>query len=116
MQFSEEIQACAVIGQTGDLVGFRDCVETAYSGFEEDALSARAIADDTLDDVGKQCQAALRSYSTVLADYFGVVKTAYAVARQLEFDLLTPAYEALPAASRRYAKFSGNAIAACQPR
>lgn len=115
-QFADVVQRCSVIGQTGDLAGFSECMEEAYAGFDEDASYARYIANETLADVDKQCLAALRSYRTVVADYTAVVTTAYKIGRQLNLELFGPAFEALPPAAQRYAKFSGNALAACEPR
>jgi hypothetical protein len=104
-----------VIGQSGDFAGFRECNDGAYSGFEEDADAALFTATDLLDDAAKKCRAALNSYVKVLTDYSATVKTAYEVGNRLDFDAMTIAYNRLPVQSRRYAKFSLNALRACEP-
>lgn len=116
LQYSSEIQACSVIGQTGDLVGFRDCVDDAYSGFEEDVDFAIYTADDLLGDTAKQCQAALRSYAKITRAYQATVALTYDVANRLAFDEFEGAFGALGPASKQYGKFSTNALAACQPK
>jgi hypothetical protein len=115
LQFSEEVQACAVIGQTGDLPGFRDCIDEAYSGFEEDAQTAYAVAQDTLNDVDKQCKRALNSYMIVLNDFAEAVSAVHESGRLLQFAELTAASNRLPRQSKRYAKFATNALLACEP-
>lgn len=116
LQFSDEIQACSVIGQTGDFVGFRSCVDDAYSGFDEDVSFAAFVADDAIDDTDKQCQAALRSYATVTRAYQATVALVYDVSNRLDFDAFEGAYGALIPATQKYSKFSTNALAACEPR
>jgi hypothetical protein len=115
LQFTNEVQACAVIGQSGDFAGFRECNDSAYAGFEEDADAALFTANDLLDDAAKKCRAALNSYVKVLTDYSATVKTAYEVGNRLDFDAMTIVYPRLPVQSRRYAKFSLNALRACEP-
>lgn len=116
LQFSEGIQKCAVIGQTGDLVGFSDCMDEAYDGFEDKAGYADFIAEDTLDDTAKKCQGALRSYRIVLDDLTGAASRLHQAGSLLQFDELTSASQDLPRASKRYVKFATNALAACEPR
>lgn len=116
LEFTEGIQTCSVIGQTGDLVGFRTCVQESYSGLDEDVEFAFFVATGTLEDVAKQCQAALRSYAKITRAYQATVALAFDVANRLDFDAFEGAYGALGPASRQYSKFSTNALAACAPR
>ncbi len=116
LEYSNDIQACSVIGQTGDLVGFRDCVDDAYSGFDEDVGFAVYTADDLVDDTAKQCQGALRSYAKITRAYQATVALTYDVANRLAFDEFEAAFGALGPASRQYGKFSTNALTACQPK
>lgn len=115
LQFSDEIQACSVIGQTGDFSGFRDCVGSAYSGFEEDSDFALYTAQDLIDDAGGKCQRALKSYVVVGSDYAAAVKTSYEVANRLDFEAMTVVYQDLPRQTQRYSKFTLNAARACKP-
>lgn len=116
LEFSDGIQACSVIGQTGDLAGFRTCVQESYSGLDEDVDFAIYTANELIDDTAKQCQAALRSYSTVTRAYQATVALVFDVSNRLAFDEFGGAYGALGPASTKYGKFSTNAIAACEPR
>lgn len=116
IEFSDGLQACSVIGQTGDLAGFRTCIQDAYSGLDEDIDFAIFTADDTLDDVARQCLAALRSYGKITRDYRAVVANTYDVSNRLDFDAFAAAFGELVPSTQRYQRFSTNALAACQPR
>lgn len=115
LEFSDGIQACSVIGQTGDLAGFRTCVQESYSGLDEDVDFAIYTAIELIDDTAKQCQAALRSYSTVTRAYQATLALVFDVSNRLAFDEFDGAYGQLGPASTRYGKFSTNALTACEP-
>lgn len=115
-QFSEEVRACAQIGTAGDLAGFRACIDDAYSGFEEDAETAHAVAQATLTDAAKGCQAALNSYLIVLETYAAQLRALHESAAVLQYDRLGAESVRLPKQARRYAKFATNALRACRPK
>ena len=107
---------CAVIGQTGDLAEFSRCIDDAWSGFTTKAQYAYFIAGEQMSNTAKQCQTALRSYRTVLANYQATLDVAHKYASNLQIDLMAPAFDRVPAATRRYVKFALNALAACEPK
>jgi hypothetical protein len=125
LQFSKGMQNCAVM-QTGDsrlklpsgslLVGFSDCMDGAYEGFAVKAADADVIAEDALDGAGKNCHAALRSYRVALDDLAGAAARIHKAGSLLRFEELSVASRDLPHASKRYAKFATNVLAACEPR
>ena len=115
-QWSGELQACTRIGQTGDLAGFRDCVEEAWDGFEGAALVAHGNADDTLDDVGKKCLRALRRYRGAVNRMYAVNETAHQVARSLDLSLFRAAFRPLPRTAKRYTAASRQVRDVCEPR
>lgn len=114
-QFADGAQKCAVIGQTGDLPEFSRCIDDAWSGFTSKAQYAYFIAGEQMSNTAKQCQTALRSYRTVLANYQATLDVAHKYASNLQIDLMGAAFNRVPAATRRYVKFALNAVAACEP-
>lgn len=116
LEWSEGAGPCATIGQTGDLAGFRDCIEEAWSGFEDAALLAHSNAQETLNVVAKTCRKRLQKYAQVTNKLYAANKTAYEVAHALDFDLMIVAFRALPPAAKQYARVSANTLTQCEPR
>ncbi len=116
LQWSEEAQACAVIGQSGDLAGYRDCIKEAWEGTESAMVGAWSNAGDLLDDTAKACRRSLRRYRAALDNWYSKNLTAYKKARALDFDAMAAAFERLPAAAKRYVQASTKALARCEPR
>jgi hypothetical protein len=115
LQFSEEVQRCAVIGLAGQIAEYSTCMDDAHSGFREDAEYAYFIADDTLGDVAKQCRVVLRNYMAALDNLTTRVDAVHEAGSLLRFDDLTAASQALPSSARRYSRVAINALAACSP-
>jgi hypothetical protein len=116
LQWTQGYQPCAVIGQSGDLAGFRDCVEEAWDGTEGALLLAYGYADETLADTAKKCRKALRKYRNVLDTYYQASVAAHDAANALDFDAMPVAFNKLPAAATKYVKASTNALTKCEPR
>lgn len=116
LEFSEGVQKCVVIGQTGALADFADCMDDAYRGFRDSAEFAYFTADDLTKHTAKQCRASLRSYMKVLDAFAATVDRIHRAGSLLRLSELASASRALPAQSRRYVKFTRNALRACEPR
>ena len=110
-----EYSACARIGQTGDLAGFRDCIRDAWDGFEGAAGAASTNAEDAFDDVDEQCLTALRRYRSAVNRMYAVNATANEVAQSLQLELFEEAFKPIPRTARRYANASTRARDACRP-
>jgi hypothetical protein len=115
LQFGEEVQKCAVIGLAGQIAEFSDCMDEAYSGFNEDADYALFIAQDTLDDVAKRCRVRLTNYIAALNNLSEKVAALHRAGSLLQADEITATSNALPRAADRYAKVSVNVLSACSP-
>lgn len=122
-KLTEELQAwssgyatCATIGQTGDLAGFRDCIEEEWEGVEDAALVAYGNAEDTYDDVAKQCLKRLRGYATQVDRVYSQNLHAYETAQALNFDAVAEAFGPLGRVATRYARSSVATHAACEPK
>jgi hypothetical protein len=115
LQWSDEYATCATIGQTGDLAGFRDCIEEAWDGFEDAALLAYSNAEDTLNDVGRECLESLRAYRLTVRRLYSQNAAAYETAKALNFDLIPAAFRPLPKVARRFSSVSTDTLAACSP-
>jgi hypothetical protein len=106
-ELANEYQACSVIGQ---------CVKTAYRGVEDSVGFAEFTAEDLLDDTAKQCRAALKTYLVVSPNFGNVMRAAYDTAYGLNFDAMPAAFNRMPPATRRWSKYSLNAMKACRPK
>jgi hypothetical protein len=75
-----------------------------------------ASSPQNLDNTAKHCRAALKSYRIVLSNYDATLEVAQKAASNLQFDQMTAAFKLYVPATRRYAKFTLNALAACEPK
>jgi hypothetical protein len=115
-QFNDGVQKCAVIGQSGDLAEFSRCMDDAWSGFTSKAQYAYYVTGQLIPNTAKKCRANLRSYRAVLSDYDATLDVAHKTASNLQFEEMTAAFKRYGPATRRYTKFTLNALAACEPK
>ena len=122
-KLADELQAwssgyatCATIGQTGDLAGFRECVDEEWDGVEDAALVAYSNAEDTYDDVAKTCLKRLKGYATQVDRVYSQNLHAYETAQSLNFEAIVQAFSPLARVAGRYAKLSVATHAACEPK
>jgi len=116
LEWSGGVQTCVVIGQSGDLTGFRDCIKDEFRGFEDSVYLARDTTDGLMEHTGKQCLSTLKSYRKVLVNFAATNGTVFTFAESLSFAQMGEASTLLPRASRRYARFARNTMQACEPR
>jgi hypothetical protein len=114
-QWNEELQACAQIGLAGDFAGFRDCIQEGYEGFEDAVGAALFNAEDTFDDVGKQCLETLTRYRNRLDDFGAANQRAYRVANALDFDGIRREFKRLPKATRQFSRVAIATLSSCEP-
>jgi hypothetical protein len=110
---------CATIAQTGDLAGFRDCIQEKWKGVEDAGLLAYGNATDTFDDVGKECLSTLRRYRKQVDTVYSRNKAAYDAADALYFEghrgSVPREFRSLPKFAKRYANASVATRDACRP-
>jgi hypothetical protein len=111
--WSRGYAACARIGQSGDLGGFRDCIQEEWKGVEDDGLLAYGNAKDTLDDTAKECQQTLRNYMKRVDEVYSRNLNAYEAAKSLDPASITGAFKGLARYAKRYA--SATTRDACSP-
>lgn len=54
LEWSQGAQTCSVIGQSGDLAGFRDCIKEEYKGFENSVYFARDTTDGLMESASRR--------------------------------------------------------------
>jgi hypothetical protein len=114
-QWSGGYATCATIGQAGDLAGFRDCIDEEWEGVEDAGLLAYSNAEDTYDDVAKQCLARLRGYARQVDRVYTQNSNAYEAAKALDLEAISTVFAPLARAATRYGRASVNAHTACEP-
>jgi len=115
-QFSDELQACVQIGSSGDLTGFRTCMQDAYSGVEEDADLAIFVAEDTRDDVAAQCEQALTSYNSSSREYRSVLADVHDVSNRLDFDAFETTFARLTPAASAWGSDGSIVVTQCESK
>ena len=115
-EFADGMQKCAVIGQTGALADFADCMDDAYRGFRDSAEFAYYTADELTKHTLKKCRASLRSYLKVVDKFAAAADRLHRAGSLLRFAAIPGASKGFVAQTRRYAKVAQSALRLCAPR
>ena len=111
-----EYGTCPKIAQSGDLAGFRDCVEEAWDGLEDAALLAYTNADDTLADVDKTCKQLLTNYRDTVDEYYTRNLRAHDAAVSLDFESFARLFPPLGPLAQKYVRVSAQTLDGCSPQ
>jgi hypothetical protein len=114
-QFATTMGRCGVLFQALEVAEGSECVDEAYSGFEDKALLAYAEADDLKDDVAKDCLTALTRYQERLERFATYVGNLHEAGANLQTARFIKISKRARAETARYATARDVALLQCSP-
>jgi hypothetical protein len=114
-QFANGIQRCGLLFQALELAAALECMDEAYSGFEEKVSFANVTVDDLRNDVAKDCLEALNVYQDRLNRFAAFVDNLYQSATNLQPKKFTRLSNRAERQTLRYVAAKGLALISCEP-
>jgi hypothetical protein len=114
-QFATTMQKCGVLFQALQLADASDCVDEAYSGFEDKVSFASFTVDDLNDDVAKECLQTMSAYGTRLNRFGNYVANLHEAGANLQAEKFLRIAKRAKKETRRYAAARDLALIACAP-
>ena len=115
-QFSTGVQRCGLLFQAGELGNALECMDDAYSGFQDKVDLASVTVDDLRDDVAKECLETINRYQKRLNAFAAYVGSLHETATTLQARRFLRLGKAAQRQSLRYAAARELALVACEPQ
>lgn len=115
-QFGTTLQKCGVLFQALQLADGSDCVDEAYSGFEDKVSFALFTANDLKDDVANGCLQAMTAYKARLNRFAAYVSNLHEAGSNLQAKEFLRISPRAGQETRRYAAARDVSLIACAPQ
>jgi hypothetical protein len=115
-QFGTGLQRCGVLFGAGELAAALECMDDAYSGFQEKVDFANITVDDLRDDVAKECLETMNAYQRRLNTFAAYVASLHETATNLQARKFARLSKAATRQRVAYNTARNLALAACEPQ